>query len=172
MSKAASHDNAACMQNLRRCMSCSSAFYIYRNIQHCLNVGSTTCISALRSYSCDTMYQSLRSSIVRSKCAGIKKVSCRTRRLLQQETPLPAELTVQSFSDFDATQLRNVTAAQATAASAAAAASAAVAAVYHISECCIWDSAGTVLYYWSPDVQRTTALLACKSSVRIWIWGS
>lgn len=74
--------------------------------------------------------------------AGSTGASCQARSLRQQQAPLPEELTVQSFSDFSATQLRNVTAAQAAAASATAAASAAVAAVYHISECRVWDSAG------------------------------
>jgi hypothetical protein len=97
-------------------------------------------------------------------CAGTTGASCQTRSLLQQEAPLPAELTVQSFSDFSATQMRNVTAAEAAAASATAAASAAVAAVYHISECCIWDSADAVLYYWSHDQHP-----AHSPSVRIWI---
>lgn len=159
ISKAASHDNAACMQNLRRCMSCSSAIYIGTPT---LNVASTSFISAQRSSSCDTMYQSIRSSIAWFKCAGTTGASRRTRSLLQQQAPLPEELTVQSFSDFNATQLRNVTAAQAAAASATAAASAAVAAVNGVNECCICDSAGATPYCLSCSLKPTTLLATHK----------
>jgi hypothetical protein len=135
-SSKAAYGNAVCMQKLCNCVAylILCACMAMAQAEWCIhnNMYVSTSIKLV------VMQSPIRCGIdFTDAFAGVTGAVRDTRRLLQQPAPLP-DLTVQSFSDFSATQLCNVTAGQAAAASATAAASAAVAAAYHISECCTW----------------------------------